>query len=73
MWRNHANTSGFSLTFSPYPASEFSGSDWTDSTMIFGIDGSTISHWSIEETVMFDEEISTLKICGPESGDFEGF
>ena len=39
MWKNGVNTSGFEVTFEPYPPSEFSG--WQAETHMFGFTDQT--------------------------------
>ena len=36
MYKNQGNTSGFEVTYEPYPPSEFSG--WPEETHLFGSD-----------------------------------
>lgn len=73
MWKNAVNTDGFELTFSPDPASEFSG--WPDETHVFGYTLETANL----QTITFSEDLQKLEICvdsigtGSVSSDFEGF
>ena len=72
MYKNHANTDGFTVTYAPYPASAFTG--WADEVHTFGTT-TTTSHL---QTETFDSEIAALETCVDDHGpdhiisDFEG-
>ena len=74
MWKNALNTSGFQVTYSAFPPSEFVG--WPDETHIFGM----TDHGSELEEITLDSELTGIEICVDGYGnptnnnhDFEGF
>ena len=72
MWKNNYRTSGFEMTFEPYPPEEFTG--WPAETYMFGNEE---FDWKYEE-IYFQNDLARIEICLNIGGssihsDFEGF
>ena len=72
MWKNNYRTSGFEMTFEPYPPEEFTG--WPAETYMFGNEE---FDWKFEE-IYFQNDLARIEICLNIGGssihsDFEGF
>ena len=69
MWKNTQNTSGFEVTFSPYPPEDFT--DWPDEVHHFGRSNDDM------EEISLDSDLTLFQMCVDntvlsDDSDFEG-